>query len=90
MRIIEAEKLIDCPRVARSKRRYEVLVEDVSQGSFFCESYGLAVADLPRGARAELRNVTLSQTVILDLLAILVRNGVAPEALREIVEDYIV
>ena len=57
-------------------------------GGMSCESYGVKVVGAD-GEEASVTNLTVSAGRIDQLMELLVRNGVTPVTLRDVVEDWL-
>lgn len=68
--------------------RYGLLVEDIEVDGFHCESYGVVLTD-PAGNTGRCRHITVSAARIGELLDLLIRNGVTPTTLPDVVEDWL-
>lgn len=68
--------------------RYGLLVEDIEVDGFQCESYGVVIAD-PAGNTKRCRHITVNAAQIAELLDLLIRNGVTPVTLSDVVEDWL-
>lgn len=68
---------------------YAILVDELDVGAFACESYGAQVTSRATGERAEVANITVSASRIDQLMELLVRNGVGPVHLRDVIEDWL-
>lgn len=79
---------ITAPAAALRPCRYGLLVEDIEVDGFHCESYGVVITD-PTGATARCRHVTVNAARAAQLMELLVRNGVTPITLADVVEDWL-
>lgn len=68
--------------------RYGLLVEDIAVDGFHCESYGVVITG-PAGEREQCRHITTSAAQIARFMGLLVRNGVTPVTLADVVEDWL-
>ena len=69
---------------------YYVTVEEAVLGeTFCCETYGVRVAEGNGGETAAVPNITTSTRRIDELMELLVRGGVTPSTLRDVVEDWL-
>jgi len=85
---VTREELTDAAGRLRSFEYY-VLVEEAMVGqTFCCESYGVRVTD-GSGDEAAVPNITTSTRRIDELMELLVRGGVTPCTLRDVVEDWL-
>lgn len=71
-------------------RRYDyfILIGEMDVGAFACESYGVKIAE-QGGGQASVPNVTCSAARIDELSGLLVRNGVTPAALNDVLSDWL-
>lgn len=77
----EDGRTVDC--------RYYILVGEMAMsGGMSCESYGVKVVGAD-GEEASVTNLTVSAGRIDQLMELLVRNGVTPVTLRDVVEDWL-
>ena len=67
---------------------YSLLEEELEVGNFHYISYGLRV-EKSDGESETIRDITTSRTRIETLYQLLVRNGVTPMQLREVLEDWL-
>jgi len=67
---------------------YYVLVRDVLP-PVSCESYGIGITALESGEREEVLDITVRPERIQNLAERLLRGGVTPCALRDVVEDWL-
>ena len=67
---------------------YSILIGEMDVGLYACESYGVKVAE-QGGAQASVENITCSASRIDELSGLLVRNGVTPAALCDVVSDWL-
>lgn len=69
--------------------RYYILVGEMAvSGGLACESYGVKVVG-EDGEEASVPDLTVSPARIDQLMELLVRNGVSPVTLRDVVEDWL-
>ena len=69
---------------------YYVLVEEARLGEVFCcETYGVRIARTDGTEEASVANITPSTRRIDELMERLVRGGVTPATLRDVVEDWL-
>lgn len=68
---------------------YAVLVDEVGQGPFSCESYGAAVTSRSTGEEARVPHITVDPRRIDELMELLVRCQVGPTHLRDVVDDWL-
>ena len=71
------------------KCRYSILVGEVPVGSFSCESYGVKIEEKTTGETVELPDLTLSTRRIDELMELLMRNGVTPSGLEDVIADWL-
>jgi hypothetical protein len=64
---------------------YYLLTEEVGE---LCESYGVEVC-LEGGENCRISGITCSQPGILRLIAALMRGGVTPVSLHDVVDDWV-
>lgn len=69
--------------------RYSILVGERELNGFFCESYGVKIVNEETGEQAFVEDVTSSPQRIDELLDLLVRNGVTPTGLEDVVADWL-
>ncbi len=67
---------------------YSILIGEMDVGRFFCESYGVKVAQRD-GPDASVPNVTCSIQRIDELSTLLLRHGVTPATLADVVQDWL-
>lgn len=67
---------------------YSILIGEMDVGPYACESYGVKVAE-QGGGQACVENITCSASRIDELSGLLVRNGVTPAALSDVVSDWL-
>ncbi len=67
---------------------YSILIGEMDVGLYACESYGVKVAE-QGGDQASVENITCSASRIDELSGLLVRNGVTPAALNDVVSDWL-
>ena len=67
---------------------YSILIGEMDVGHYACESYGVKVAE-QGGAQASVENITCSASRIDELSGLLVRNGVTPATLGDVVLDWL-
>ena len=68
--------------------RYEILVRSV-EGPAACESYGIRLTLPQTGERAEVLDLTVRPERIEALAGLLLRGGVTPCTLRDVVDDWL-
>ena len=84
---LESVELAD-PSGAIRRFDYSILIGEMDVGAYACESYGVKVAE-QGGEQASVENITCSASRIDELSGLLVRNGVTPAALRDVVLDWL-
>lgn len=67
---------------------YSILIGEMDVGSYACESYGVSVSE-QGGEQACVPNITCSASRIDELSGLLVRSGVTPATLRDVVLDWL-
>lgn len=67
---------------------YQILIRDISP-PLCCESYGLQVTRLENGETAQVLDITTVPERIETLGQLLLRGGVTPCTLRDVVEDWL-
>ncbi len=67
---------------------YSILIGEMDVGSYACESYGVKVSE-QGGGQACVPNITCSASRIDELSSLLVRNGVTPTALHDVLSDWL-
>ena len=67
---------------------YSILIGEMDVGSYACESYGFKVAE-QGGEQASIPNITCSASRIDELSDLLVRNGVTPVTLSDVLSDWL-
>ena len=67
---------------------YSILIGEMDVGSYACESYGFKVAE-QGGEQASIPNITCSAARIDELSDLLVRNGVTPVTLSDVLSDWL-
>lgn len=68
---------------------YAILVDEVTVGSFACESYGVQITTRSTGERSAVPNITVSIPRIDQLAELLIRNQVSPIHLRDVIDDWL-
>lgn len=84
---LETVELADQTGIMR-RYDYSILVGEMDVGAYACESYGVKVAEQD-GEQAMVENITCSASRIDELSGLLVRNGVTPAALHDVVSDWL-
>lgn len=67
---------------------YSILIGEMDVGSYACESYGVKVAE-EGGDQVSVPNITCSAARIDELGDLLVRNGVTPATLNDVLSDWL-
>ena len=67
---------------------YIVLIQETG-GNFSCESYGIKVVLQEREESAEVWDITVNATRIMELGNLLCRNAVTPCALYDVIADWL-
>ena len=67
---------------------YSILIGEMDVGPFFCESYGIRVAERG-GAEASAPHVTTSAARIDELSELLLKNGVTPTTFHDVLADWL-
>ena len=88
------ELLVDSRRVTDESGRtriydYAILIGEQDMGPFFCESYGVKIAERGTGNLSLVPNVTTSAARIDALMDLLLRNSVLPGHLLDIIADWL-
>ena len=73
---------------AGAVRRFDYSIVKMDVGPFACESYGVKIAE-QGGEQTSVPNVTCSAARIDELSGLLVRNGVTPAALNDVLSDWL-
>ena len=68
--------------------RQSGLVDELEAGSFFCEQYGVKIAE-EDGDCAQIRGITTSAVRIDELMTTLVEQQVSPTVLEDVVQDWL-
>ena len=81
---------VELPDQSGAVRRfdYSILIGEMDVGPYACESYGVRISE-QGGEQASVPNITCSASRIDELSGLLVRNGVTPAALRDVVLDWL-
>lgn len=69
--------------------RYIILVGEKKIGSFSCEAYGVKIVNEQTGESAEFPDLTVSASRIDELMNLLIRNGVTPVGLEDVISDWL-
>lgn len=67
---------------------YSILIGEMDVGCYACESYGIKIAE-QGGEQVCIENITCSASRIDELSGLLVRNGVTPAAVHDVVSDWL-
>lgn len=67
---------------------YSILIDEMDVGPYSCESYGIRVSERD-GAEASVPHVTCSAARIDELSGLVVRNGVTPTTLHDVLSDWL-
>ena len=67
---------------------YSILIDEMDVGPYACESYGVRVVE-QGGAEASAPHVTCSAARIDELSGLLLRNGVTPTTLQDVLSDWL-
>lgn len=67
---------------------YSILIGEMDVGLFSCESYGVKISE-QGGGQACAANVTCSASRIDELSDLLLRNGVTPATLNDVLSDWL-
>ena len=78
------------PDEAGTERSYDysILIDEMDVGLYSCESYGIKVAERG-GCEASVPHVTCSAARIDELSELLLRNGVTPTTLNDVLSDWL-
>lgn len=68
---------------------YAILIGEQDTGPFFCESYGVKIAERGSGNLSLVPNVTTSAARIDELMDLLLRNTVLPGHLVDVIADWL-
>lgn len=68
---------------------YYVIIDEMDVGPFSCESYGIRIEEQGGGASALAPHVTCSIARIDELSELILRNGVTPLSLHDVVSDWL-
>ena len=88
------EMLVDSRRVTDESGRtriydYAILIGERDTGPFFCESYGVKVAERGTGNLSMAADVTTSAARVDELMDLLLRNAVLPGHLLDVIADWL-
>lgn len=84
---LETVELTDQAGVVR-RFDYSILIGEMDVGPYACESYGIKVAE-QGGGETCVENITCSASRIDELSDLLVRNGVTPAAVHDVLSDWL-
>ena len=69
---------------------YYVVVKETTLGDHFsCENYGVRIVNDKGGEESTISNITTSPRRIDELMELLIRGGVTPITLWDVVEDWL-
>lgn len=74
---------------ARRRFDYYILIGEIDTGPFFCECYGVKVAQHDSGDGCSVSNITTSASRIDSLIELLLAHSVTPCGLPEVVADWL-
>lgn len=86
--LVESREITD----EEGRRRvfdYAILIGEHDAGPFFCESYGVKIAEREGGSASFVPDVTTRVVKIDELMELLVRNEVLPGHLLDVVMDWL-
>lgn len=88
------ELLVDSREITDEKGRrrvfdYAILIGEHDAGPFFCESYGVKIAERGSGNVSFVPDVTTRAARIDELMELLVRDRVLPSHLLDVVTDWL-
>lgn len=67
---------------------YRVQVQETA-GRIFCESYGISITLRETGEQETVTDITVNGERIQELGELLLRNGVTPCTLRDVINDWL-
>lgn len=67
---------------------YSILIDEMDVGPYSCESYGVKIIE-QGGDEASVSHVTCSAARIDELSGLLLRNGVTPTTLHDVLSDWL-
>ena len=81
---------LDLPDESGTIRHYDytILIDEMDVGPFSCEIYGIRVSERG-GPQAFVPHVTCSAARIDELCDLVVRNGVTPTTLHDVLSDWL-
>lgn len=85
--LLENREIVGGQKTLRCK--YSILVGELPVGDFFCESYGVKIEEEQTGATAQFPDLTVSAQRIDELMEILIRSGVTPAGLADVIADWL-
>ena len=68
---------------------YHIVIDEMDVGPFACESYGLQVKGRNSGEMCTIPHITCSIPRIDELCALVVKSGVTPLTLSDVVDDWL-
>ena len=68
---------------------YYVLIGEIDAGDFFCESYGIKIAQRNAANACSIENITTSAARIDSLLELLLAHRVTPCGLGDVIADWL-
>ena len=84
---LESQELADEGGTVRSYD-YFVTIDEMDVGPYACESYGIRIAERG-GDEAAVHSVTCSISRIDELCELILRHGVTPTTLKDVVSDWL-
>lgn len=69
--------------------KYFILIGEKRVGDFSCEAYGIKILNELTGESAEFPDLTVSAGRIDELMGIVVRQGVTPAGLEDVIADWL-
>lgn len=73
----------------RHRFDYYVLIGEIDTGPFFCESYGVKIAQHGTANTCSIANITTSASRIDSLVGLLLTSGVTPCSLADVIADWL-
>ncbi len=67
---------------------YSLLVDEITAGSFVFEDYGIQVRE-ENGDCVSIPGITTSTTRINALMSLLIKHGITPTTLHDVVADWV-
>lgn len=77
---------------ARGRERrydYSIIIDEMDVGPYACESYGLQVREQGSGETCRIPHITCSMERIDRLSELVMRGGVTPVTLHDVVSDWL-